>query len=473
MPIEVVNSVVARIKKTGKWPKMCDSKKMTMKQCGEKVAAIVENKAKKRRALKGGQKGRLQTVLLPKGKAKTKAAATAWAKKNGYWKGTVRETENNWRFRQFAPPKDGEYRTHELSGGVKLVYLQGGYSNAYSTYTQDPSSAYISVEEDGGIWVKVMDHDAALLGADGKPYTLDETALMATLGAWVSPAYDLKGHIDHRPEKEVEIEFMDAKYDLGDGLYVKMKPVDTEVWQSVAEGVMRPSGEFIVPEDPDSVDEEGVVQFVMPTGMGLMWEGEPTSEGAGPGNPSQEAVSAEIVGGEKVSDETTEPEPAPEGGEEEGDQTPSSEKQESPGELVTMKAELDKARKELEDRQKQIDELLAEKDDMGKAREKLEQAEKDRLAKLLPEEYDHEGVSLDQMKRDAALYQSSIEKAKETIVSGPTFQESDELAGDELTDEEYQRLRKEEQEALGFTATIPSGMAPPLPTQPNYRGKQK
>jgi hypothetical protein len=420
MPIEVVNSVVARINTTGKWPKMCDSKKMTKKQCGEKMAAIVSAKAKKRRALKGGSCCGL---------------------------------------------------------------------TAHSAYTQDPSDAYVSVEEDGGIWVKVMDYDASLLGADGKPYTVDETALMASLGAWVSPAYDLKGHIDHKQEKEVEIEFMDARYDLGDGLYVKLKPEDKEVWQSVAEGVMRPSGEFIVPEDPEAIDTEGVVQFVMPSGMGLMWEGEPTSPGSGPGNPSQEAVSAEIVGGENTSDETgADPKPdeagadpkegadpkTDEAGGEKGDQTPPAKTKESTGPLDAMKADLDAANKKLDERQKQIDDLLAEKDDIGKAREKLEESEKERLAKDLPEEYDSEGVSLGQMKRDVILYQASIAKAKEQIVSGPTFQEDDSLPGGELDEAEYKKIRQQELVALGMARATPAGATtnPDMPTHANYKGKK-
>jgi len=410
MPIEVVNSVVARIKKTGKWPAMCDKAKMTMKQCGEKMAAAVSAKAKKRRALKGGATG----------------------------------------------------------------------TSAHSTYSQDPRDTYISVEDDGGIWVKVMDHDAALLGADGKPYTVDETALMATLGAWVSPAYDLRGHIDHLQEKEVAIEFMDARYDIGDGLFVKMKPEDPEVWQSVAEGVMRPSGEFVVPEDPEAVDGDGVVQFVMPTGMGLMWEGEPTSPGSGPGNPSQEAVSAEIVGGENTSEETGAEPPAaapPEGAEtagegDTGDQTPPAKTKESPDPVAAVQAKLDDAQKELDARQKQIDDLLGEKEEHGKAWEKLEKSEKERLAKQLPEEYDHTDVPLEQMKRDVALYQASIAKAKEQIVSGPTFQESDVLAGNELTDEEYTKLQAEEKAILGMAATIPAGFTPALPDHANYKGKK-
>jgi hypothetical protein len=221
---------------------------------------------------------------------------------------------------------------------------------------------------------------------------------------------------------------------------------------------MRPSGEFIVPEDPEAIDTEGVVQFVMPSGMGLMWEGEPTSPGSGPGNPSQEAVSAEIVGGENTSDETgADPKPdeagadpkegadpkTDEAGGEKGDQTPPAKTKESTDPLDAMKAE-------------------------------LEESEKERLAKDLPEEYDSEGVSLGQMKRDVILYQASIAKAKEQIVSGPTFQEDDSLPGGELDEAEYKKIRQQELVALGMARATPAGATtnPDMPTHANYNGKK-
>jgi SPP1 gp7 family putative phage head morphogenesis protein len=70
------------------------------------------------------QKTGKQTIIFDKDKGWTRSKAKKWAKDNGYWKGTIRDTEKQVRIRQFPPEqcKEGsEYIQEFGDSGVSAV----------------------------------------------------------------------------------------------------------------------------------------------------------------------------------------------------------------------------------------------------------------------------------------------------------------------------------------------------------------
>ena len=443
MPIEVVRAVEAKCN-AGKRPKMCPSS-MSCHACGERVAAIVSAKAKKRRALKGGSGGgRVQSVRVPKSVASTREAALEWAKSHGYKNYTVRETDNFWALRQFEPPEGGDYRTKVLADGVELVLLVGGVMSVYGGYTQDPASHYVSVEEDGGIWLKAMDWDAELASGDGRFLPVDETALMATLGAWVSPAYEMKAHIDHRPERDVAMDFLDAKYEIGDGLYLKVKPQDEEIWKAVAEGAMRPSPEFDwFPDDNESF-VDGVVQFVLPSGLGLMWEGKPLSEGSGPDMPSDDALPMSIAGGTMTEKDKNS-----------GAESSASDKGQNRDQdaVAALKAEVEKLQKELGELKTAHEKVLTDSKAVEAEKMAFEKREKEALLKELPDNYPDKDADLKVLRRDAFIYKAAQESARKAAITAPNPKEQDTSIGNQFSEADYEKARQLEAKVRGLNAS--------------------
>ena len=451
MPEAVVQSVLKQIEK-GKTPAICKKRKVTGRKCGEMIASIVENKMKKRRALKGGKdvkRGDVQSVLLPKAKFATEDEAVTYAKAHGWYKGTVRGTDNFWRFRQF-PPGDHKFKTKELEGGIKMVVVEGGAVPTHASYTQAPLKEKPKVDSDDGIWLKIMDWDAKLLDSDtGAPYQVSEEALVAAMGAWASPLYqDVRANIDHRRETALsreEFDFLEARYEWGDGLFVKVMPTDAELRLALLDGTVRPSPEFELRVYDDGED------VVWPTGLGLMWEGEPTSAGSGVAEPSENAL--ELKGGKNMSkDEEMDTD------NDAGDKTPKKVTIDIAG-AENVKAALD-ALKQQADKQKadydatiaaqkaELETLKAFKKTAEDNNVAIEKARRAELLKKLPDDYPDKDASVKQLERDVYLLDKAKKDVEANRIKGPNFREKDAL-GAEWNEDTYKKGRELEKKILG------------------------
>lgn len=152
-------------------------------------------------------------------------------------------------------------------------------------------------EEDDGIWVLAAEPNTYLNLSNGSKLPVNELAHVASLGAWISPLYSNKIHIDHRKDKEIGGEFVDVRYDFDRGLYLKINVEDAEIKSHILDGTIRPSIEV----DAELSDDGSEIAFYLPTGLGLMWEGEAMGLDVGVETPSPEAM--EALGGEKMNEE--------------------------------------------------------------------------------------------------------------------------------------------------------------------------
>jgi hypothetical protein len=165
---------------------------------------------------------------------------------------------------------------------------------SFGHYTQIPLEDEIIVEDDG-IWLLAADKDTRLRLIDGRTVPVAESAHMASLGAWVHPDYDISFHIDHRSDKTVDATIKDVRYDLERGLYLKVNTEDEQIMSALETGDIRPSIETSVEV------KDGVIDFYFPTGVGLMWEGEPMGAEVGAEAPPAEAMAA--LGGDLVTED--------------------------------------------------------------------------------------------------------------------------------------------------------------------------
>lgn len=447
MPEAVVQSVLRQISR-GHTPALCKKRKVTGRKCGEMIASIVENKMKKRRSVRGGtvSKGDVQSYLLPKSKFATKEAAIAYAKSHGWYKGTVRETAKFWRFRQFEPGQH-EFKTNVLSNGIEQIIVVGGEVPAIALLREAAGDA-AKLNEDGSVWLKVVDWNAELLDKDtGQPMPISEEALCAAMGAWVSPLYqDVRANIDHDHATALtreEFDFLEARYQWGDGLYLRVLPADEELRNALLDGTVRPSPEMRLEYDENDDD------IVWPTGLGLMWKGEAVSEGAGAVTPPEDAL--ELEGGKMTKDaEETETETAPKkvvvdiaGAEN------------VKAAMDALKAQADKQKAEFDAtiaaQKAELETLKAFKKSAEDNNAAIEKTRREELLKKLPDDYPDKDASVKQLERDAYLMEKAKKDVAATHIKGPNFREKDAL-GAEWNEELYKKGRALENKLLGQTA---------------------
>ena len=387
MPEAIVKQVEKQCK-AGKKPTMCKDTQ-DCHACGEKVAAIVAAKREKGQSVAGGS----------------------------------------------------------LDGDADVSHLHGLYSQDNLTY--EP------IDDGNGIWLRVFDFDAKLKNTEtGAPIQVSQEALMASRAKWISPLYpDIMANIDHNLgsiKKEFsreEFDFLEAKYEINDGLYLKVQPSDTEIRDALLSGMLRPSPEF------DIKEYEDVGDVMWPTGLGLMWEGTPVSKGSGAAAPSTIAI-----GGENVTDEpkpdpepkvNAEPEPKPE-------PKPEPEPVETSAE-DKLKEEMETLRKEMAEMKTNYEAVL--KDNEGQKEREKEHIEKEKakIAKKLPDGYPTD-VSLDMMRKDLVMHEANLKAAGKLVAEGPNFVEKDDMLGGEMTEEMYKQASAVEDrmmgESAGFAAAV-------------------
>jgi len=391
MPKEVVEAVANKIRKTGKWPTVCDRSEQSPDQCGERIAGIVVEKRKLAKAGHGG------------------------------------------------------------SGDPQ--------PETWATYSQYFDEAMAIEDTDGGVWLKIADHDAKLRNPiTNEMFGIDQTAWMASIGFWASPLYEsgknaILANIDHKKNTKLsreEFDFVEAKYAWDDGAYVKVMPTDDELRSSLLDGTVRPSPEVIRVDEDDSK----TAQVIRPTGLGLMWEGDALSPGAGAQAPPEGAVT--LAGGTDMDDGN-------EGGDTGGEPDPVkvladarvlvekadadakaaadakakdnanlTDVEKLQAEMATMKAQYEA--------EKTANETLMgkeklEKDELLKAKAELEVRNKtndDRERKALvkkiekfDKEYPNKEGDLDVIRRDLYFFEKVSKQFENVNVNGPDFSEQD------------------------------------------------
>jgi len=146
------------------------------------------------------------------------------------------------------------------------------------------------------------ENDTRLRGLSGDRYLVDPIAHMAALPQWTKIT---KGHIDHKIDAESEIEVGEARYDVDKGLYLKIRSDNPEISKGIKNGSILPSIEIDV--DNNDVLDENLIDYYVPTGLGLMKDNEPMGNSVGPEKPN-ERFSVPIYAGELNMPEETEKE---------------------------------------------------------------------------------------------------------------------------------------------------------------------
>lgn len=378
MPKEVVDAVVSRIRKTGKWPKMCDRSEQSPQECGERIASIV---AEKRKLAKSGHGG-----------------------------------------------------------------TSGDEIETWATYSQYFDEAMAIEEPDGSVWLKIADHDAKLRNPiTNEMFGIDQTAWMASIGFWASPLYEngknaILANIDHKKNTKLpreEFDFIEAKYAWDDGVYARVMPTDDELKASLLDGTVRPSPEVVRVDD----DDDSTAQVIRPSGLGLMWEGDALSPGAGAQAPPDDAVTLEggsDMGNEdpNVNDPPADPPVA----------DPPADPPQEPTEVEALKTEMEALKAQYEAEKKANAEILSkeqlEKEELVKAKTELEardKANEDRERKALvkkiekyDKEYPNKEGDLETIRRDLYFLEKVSKQFEQVNVGGPDFMEADSLGlGDE------------------------------------------
>ena len=417
MPEAIVKKVEAQCN-AGKRPKMC-SADISCHACGEKVASVVAAKREKGQTAAGG---------------------------------VMDENE-------------------------EVTRLHGLYSQDDLTY--EP------IDDGNGIWLRVLDHDAKMVDVKtGVPIQVSQEALLASRSKWISPLYpDIKANIDHNlgsMEKifsREEFDFVEAKYEINDGLYLKVQPSDTEIRGALLSGALRPSPEFTIREYEDVGD------VIWPTGLGLMWEGTPVSGGSGAAAPSTIAVGGETMTDEekaaaaKVAEDAKAAEDAKKAEDAKAaedaknltdeekaaaakvaeDAKKAEDKKTELSPEDKAKEEMDTLRKEMAEMKENYEAVLKDnKDQKDREKEHIEK-EKAKLAKKLPDGYPVEGVSLETMRKDLIMHEAQLKAAGKLVAKGPDFVEKDSMKGDAMTDEEYAEAAKLEDELMGVALGVSAG----------------
>jgi len=399
MPESIVKSVEKQCA-TGKRPNMCPPE-MSCPDCAERVAAAVEAKRSKSQAVAGGTVG----------------------------------------------------------AGADAMHLHGLYSQDDLTY--EP------IDDGNGVWLRVLDHDAKLINTEnGRPIQVSQEAMIASMSKWVSPLYpDIQANIDHnlgsikKQFSREEFDFIETKYEINDGLYVKVQPSDPEIRGALLSKALRPSPEF------DIQEYEDVGDVIWPTGLGLMWEGSPVSPGSGAAAPSTIAI-----GGENVTDDDKDKDTDTD------DKNENLTDEEKAAAKVAEEAKVAADAKAVEDAKKVKDELssedklneemetlrkeMAEMKDNYEAVLKDNEAQKDRekehiekekakVAKKLPDGYPVDTTSLDVMRKDLVMHEAQLKAAGKLVAKGPDFVEKDDLLGDVMTDEMYKQASAVEDKMMG------------------------
>jgi hypothetical protein len=312
---------------------------------------------------------------------------------------------------------------------------------------------------DDWTWILATENDTRLRGLSGDRYLIDPTAHMAALPTWTKIN---KGHVDHNRENRVDIEVGEARYDIDKGLYLKVRTNDNEVNKELKRGDILPSIEVDV--ESEDVLDKNIIDYYVPTGLGLMKDNEPMGNSVGPEKPS-DRFSVPIFAGEidmtkekeEVKEETQEEEEEVEAQAEPAVETPAkSETEEEPKEesVDELKIATDKVA-ELE---KRLEEVLNQVDSKASAEDELKKIYMSKIPETIHS--DVNSLDLPTLKAFAKLsdhFNSQIEDSSARLEEAPVINETDSVGLDagidsngRMEDKLYYSLKIKHAEANGM-----------------------
>jgi len=312
---------------------------------------------------------------------------------------------------------------------------------------------------DDWTWILATENDTRLRGLSGDRYLIDPTAHMAALPTWTKIN---NGHVDHNRENRVDIEVGEARYDIDKGLYLKVRTNDDEVNKELKRGDILPSIEVDV--ESEDVLDKNIIDYYVPTGLGLMKDNEPMGNSVGPEKPS-DRFSVPIFAGEidmtkekeEVKEETQEQEEEVEAQAEPAVETPAkSETEEEPKEESVD--ELKMATDKVAELEKRLEEVLNQVDSKASAEDELKKIYMSKIPESIHS--DVNSLDLPTLKAFAKLsdhFNSQIEDSSARLEEAPVINETDSVGLDagidsngRMEDKLYYSLKIKHAEANGM-----------------------
>jgi|TARA_R100000995_G_C3480168_1_gene123367 hypothetical protein len=310
---------------------------------------------------------------------------------------------------------------------------------------------------DDWTWILATENDTRLRGLSGDRYLIDPTAHMAALPTWTKV---LNGHIDHNLEKKVDIDVGEARYDIDKGLYLKVRTNDDDINRQLKRGDILPSIEVDV--ESEDVLDKNIIDYYVPTGLGLMKDNEPLGNSVGPEKPS-DRFSVPIYAGEtnmtkeketvneeeKTEDVEAQAEPAAE--------TPAEpETVEEPKEEESVD-ELTQATTKVAELEKRLEEVLNQVDSKASAETELKKIYLDKIPESIHSDVDN--LDLTTLKAFAKLsdhFQTQIEDTTR-LEEAPVINETDTVGSEDgfnsdgsMSDKLYYSLKIKNAKANGM-----------------------
>ena len=285
---------------------------------------------------------------------------------------------------------------------------------------------------DDWTWILATENDTRLRGLSGEKYLIDPTAHMAALPTWTKIN---NGHIDHNREKRVDIEVGEARYDIDKGLYLKVRTNDDEVNKELKRGDILPSIEVDV--ESEDVLDKNIIDYYVPTGLGLMKDNEPMGNSVGPEKPS-DRFSVPIFAGE--IDMTKEKEEVKEEKEEKKEEVEEQAEPalETPAKPETVEEpkeepvdELTEATDKVAELEKRLEEVLGQVDSKASAEVELKKIYLDKIPESIHTDVDN--LDLTTLKAFAKLsdhFQTQIEDTTR-LEEAPVINETDRVGLDD------------------------------------------
>jgi len=328
--------------------------------------------------------------------------------------------------------KSNDYSCEELATAVTELVVEKRNRARRVEAGEKKTSVLSLYGGDDWTWILATENDTRLRGLSGDRYLIDPTAHMAALPTWNKIN---NGHIDHNRENRVDIEVGEARYDIDKGLYLKVRTNDNEVNKQLKRGDILPSIEVDV--ESEDVLDKNIIDYYIPTGLGLMKDNEPMGNSVGPEKPS-DRFSVPIFAGE--IDMTKEKEEVKEEKEEKKEEVevqaePATETPAKPETVEEPKKEsvdeLTEATTKVAELEKRLEEVLGQVDSKASAEVELKKIYLDKIPETIHKDVDD--LDLTTLKAFAKLsdhFQSQIEDSTR-LEEAPVINETDRVGLDD------------------------------------------
>ena len=328
--------------------------------------------------------------------------------------------------------KSNDYSCEELASAVTELVVEKRNRARRVEAGEKKTSVLSLYGGDDWTWILATENDTRLRGLSGDRYLIDPTAHMAALPTWNKIN---NGHIDHNRENRVDIEIGEARYDIDKGLYLKVRTNDDEVNKELKRGDILPSIEVDV--ESEDVLDKNIIDYYVPTGLGLMKDNEPMGNSVGPEKPS-DRFSVPIFAGE--IDMTKEKEEVKEEQEEKKEEVevqaePATETPAKPETVEEPKEEpvdeLTEATDKVAELEKRLEEVLGQVDSKASAEVELKKIYLDKIPETIHKDVDD--LDLTTLKAFAKLsdhFQTQIEDTTR-LEEAPVINETDRVGLDD------------------------------------------